>query len=147
MSPASLRPALTGASRATEARARRIKAADLSQSSIRPAFEASDNGDNAMFALRPMAFTKGLKHDTFGMLLNTADYTTFETKLTQPGPNNLIIDPAFDVPCAKNDPTTSYDTQLGGSPADLGKPAVRPFLCGGGARSGLHRPSPGAGSW
>ena len=114
MLPTSLRPHLTGPNRARAARNRREQATNLSQSTIRPPVETRDNGDNATFDLRPMAFTKGLEHDDYGVLTNTADYTRFEEALTQPGPNGAESEVAFDVPGTKAKPGVTYRTLLDG---------------------------------
>ncbi len=121
MTSSSKRPYLTGPKRARMARQRRQWATDLSQDAGRPAFEASDNGDNATYDTRPMAFTKGLKHDDYGTLQDDADYIRFEEALTGPGPDCTETEAAFDVPGTKKTGFAGFRTMV---EADAGSKSV-----------------------
>ncbi|CUH82462.1 hypothetical protein [Tropicibacter naphthalenivorans] len=117
MKPTSLRPHLTGLDRAKAAQKRRFLAADLSQSPDRPPFEASDNGDNATFDKLPLAFTKGLEHNAYGILEDPGHYAKFEQALTQKGPDGAETDFKFDVPGTKVQPGFSFRTMVKGTVA------------------------------
>ncbi|MCB1390574.1 MAG: hypothetical protein KDK12_15750 [Rhodobacteraceae bacterium] len=113
------RPALTGPARATAARERRKLASVLAQSMVRPGLETQDNGDNAAFDTRAIAFTKGLEHGPNGMLLTPADYAAFETALTRKGANGAETDADFAVPGTKAKPGAfPFATKLDGAMPD-----------------------------
>lgn len=116
MTISSKRPHLTGAERARAARDRRAKATILSQDPSRPPFEASDNSDNATYDARPLAFTKGLEHDKYGILVDPAHYVRFEEALTQPGQNGAESEVAFDVPGTKAKGFSDFKTKVGTDP-------------------------------
>ena len=114
MNASSKRPHLTGHKRAKAARERRAEATYLSQDPSRPPFEASDNGDNAAYDTRPLAFTKGLEHDAHGILVDQQHYERFEDALTQPGPDGSEVETAFDVPGTKAKGYKGFKTQVNG---------------------------------
>lgn len=99
--PINERPVLRGPERATRAQDRRSAAnATSGDQGRRPASQVQSNGDNARFATRLMAFTKGLRHDADGVA-DPAAYAAYVNALTaQATTEPLQVMSDFPVPTA-----------------------------------------------
>jgi hypothetical protein len=111
-----LRPNEDPLQRSDRAFSRRTAAAELANDNAqRPKLIVPSNEDNIRYSSLPMAFTKGLPHDSFGRV-NASDYEQFTNALTSVDEEGRP-DSDFNVPTAEDANTPIHCTKDGIEPA------------------------------